>query len=85
MRVYNQYIVSLAVAFSIVNVSMAATGQASLDLHFMVLVIVSLVITLLSVLFSPRSRRALSVVGSAFFAGFLVVLTLRMIDILGGA
>ena len=84
MRIYNQYLTTLAVVFTLVNVSMAALGQSSLDAHFTVLVLASLVVTLLFAAFSPRARRALSAISVAFFAGFLVIVALRVVDILKG-
>ena len=84
MRVYNRYILSLALLFTAINGIMAALGQTSIDFYFTVLLIASLVVTLLYVYFSPRVRRALSSIAMAFFAGFLVIVALRVIDILYG-
>jgi hypothetical protein len=85
LRIYNRYLATLAVVFTAVNVSMAAVGQSSLDAHFTVLVLAALVVSLLFASFSPRARRALSAASIAFFAGFLVIVALRVVDILKAA
>ncbi len=84
MRIYNRYLASLAVVFTVVNVSMAALGESTLEAHFTVLVLASLVVTLLFASFSPRARRALSAIGAAFFTGFLVIVAFKVMDILRG-
>ncbi|MBI4294884.1 MAG: hypothetical protein HY669_01805 [Chloroflexi bacterium] len=82
MRIYNRYILALALLFSIINISMAALGQRSFDVYFTMLVIASLMVTSLFVYFSPGVRKALNAIGFAFFAGFLVIVTLKVIDLL---
>ena len=85
MRIYNRYILTLALLFTIINVIMISLGQKSLDVYFAVLAIASLVVSLLYVHFSPGARRALNAVAVAFFAGFLVVVALKVINIVYGA
>ena len=84
MRIYNRYLASLAVVFTVVNVSMAALGESTLEAHFTVLVLASLVVTLLFASFSPRARRALGANGAAIFTGFLVIVAFKVVDILRG-
>lgn len=85
MRIYNRYILSLALIFTVINVTMAALGQTSLDVYFAALAIAALVVTLLYVHISPKARRTLNAVAIAFFAGFMAVVTLKVIDILYSA
>jgi len=82
LRIYNRYILSLALLLSAINITMIALGQRNIDAYFAVLAIASLAVTLLFVYFSPRARKALNAVAYAFFAGFLVVVALRVIDII---
>ena len=82
MRIYNRYIIALALLFTVINVTMITSVQTSLDTYFAVLVIAALVVTLLFVYLSNSARKALNAVAFAFFAGFLAVVALKVIDIL---
>ncbi len=84
MRVYNRYLMTLALVFTAVNVIMSTLDESTLDLHFTVLVVASLLVTLLFAFLNPRARRALSAISAAFLGGFLVVVALRVVDILKG-
>lgn len=83
MKAYNRYILGLALVFCIVNGLMLISGENSLDIHFAVLVIASLVTTLVFVHFSPRTKKMLNSIAFAFFTGFLVMVALRIWDIVG--
>lgn len=84
MRVYNKYIVSLAVATSLVNILLATFGQNDLSIYFTINVIVYLVITLLYVYLNPRARGALNSISVVLFAGFMVIVTLNVMEIISG-
>lgn len=76
---------ALAVLFSVINVIMAIGDKKSLDAHFTVLVIASLMVTLLFAYFSPKVRKTLNALTFAFFVGFLVIVVLRARDVLVGS
>ncbi len=82
MRIYNRFIATLAVSFTLVTVIMAAYRVRSLDAYFAVYTIVLLVLTALYMFFSPRARRALNGVGMSAFGGFMVVVIVKVIEIL---
>ncbi len=84
MRVYNKYIVALALAAGLVNTLLAAFGQNDLSIYFTVKAIVYLVITLLYVYFNPRARRALNTISLMLFAGFMVIVVLNVMEIISG-
>ncbi len=84
MRVYNKYIVSLALAAGLVNTLLAAFGQNDLSIYFTVNAIAYLVITLLYVYFNPRARRALNTISVVLFAGFMVIVVLNVMEIISG-
>lgn len=62
---------------------MAVAGQQSIDVYFTVTVIAYLVISLLYVYFNPRARRLLSTVGVVLFGGFLVIVAMKVMEVLG--
>lgn len=82
MRVFNRLIISLVIAFGVANTVMGFTGQTDLSVYYIVDAIVFLVITLLYVYLNPRTRGALNAVSAIVFAGFLVVVILKVIEIL---
>ncbi|MBN2098512.1 MAG: hypothetical protein JW753_02835 [Dehalococcoidia bacterium] len=84
MRIYNRYILYLAIAAAVLNTALAFAGQEGLGVYFAVNVIAYLVITLLYVYLNPRARRALDTIGYILFSGFLVVVAIEVAGILSG-
>ena len=84
MSIYNRYIISLVLTSCVINTALAFFGQNDLTLYFILNIIAFLVITLLYVYLNPRARRALNTIGVVFFAGFMVVVVLKITEILSG-
>ena len=84
MRVYNNFIATLALAFALITAVMASYEVNTLDSYFTVYTIALLVTTALYVTFSPKARRALSLVGMVAFGGFLIVVAIKVVEILSG-
>ena len=82
MRVYNTYILSLVLAASVINIFLAFLGQKDIQVYFVINIITYLVITLLHVYLNPRARQALNAIGAVLFAGFMVIVSLKVIDII---
>jgi len=82
LRIYNKYVVSLVLAFSLINTLLAFFGQNDLGIYFTLDIITYLVITLLYVYLNPRARRALNTVTIVLFAGFIVIVAIRIMEIL---
>jgi hypothetical protein len=82
MRIFNRLVISLALAFGVINVVLAQIGQKDISVYFIVNVIAFLIITLLYVHLNPRARGALNGVSGVVFAGFLVIVALKVIEIL---
>ena len=84
MRIFNRYVVSLALAAGLVNTLLAFFGQNDLSIYFTVNALVYFVITLLYVHLNPRARRALNTISMVLFAGFMVIVALNAMEILSG-
>jgi len=84
LRIYNKYIVSLTLIGCLINSLLAFWGQDNLEIYFVINIIAYLVITLLYAYLNPRARRALNIVGAVLFAGFVVIVSLKVIEILSG-
>lgn len=84
MRIYNKYILSLAVSACLINVILAFSGQDDLAIYFITNIVAYLVITLLYAYLNPRARQALNTIGAVSFAGFIVVVALKAIEIWTG-
>jgi len=84
LRIYNKYIVSLALASSLINILLAFFGQNDLEIYFIINILTYLIITLLYIYFNPRARRALNTIGVVLFAGFMVIIAFEVMEILSG-
>ncbi len=84
MRIYNKYVISLTLASCLINTLLAFVGQNNLEIYFTVNIIAFLVITLLYVYLNPRARKALSTAGAVLFAGFMVIVVIKAIEIVSG-
>ena len=84
MKIYNSYIIFLALFLTLTTVILAAFGQDNLDVYYTTYVIEALALTEIYVYLSPKARRGLNVVGVILFAGFLVIVGLAVADIMRG-
>ena len=84
MRIYNRYIVFLALASGLINISLALFGQNDLGIYFAINIIAYLVITLLYTYLNPRARRALNTVTAVLLAGFMVIIFFNVMNLLLG-
>jgi len=82
LRIYNKYIVSMALASCLINTLLAFFGQNDLIIYFTVNIFAYFAITLLYVHLNPVVRRALNRVAAVFFAGFVVILVFKAMEIL---
>ena len=85
MRVYNRLVIYLALAFTLINLVLAFTGQDDLQLYFILDIIAYLVISLLYVYLNPRARGALTAIAAVLFASFMVILVVNVLGILRAA
>lgn len=82
MKIYNSYILIIAILLLLTTVILVALGQNSLDVYYSIYVIEALIITELYVYFNARARRGLNFISAVLFAGFLFIVSLRVITIL---
>ena len=83
MKLYNSYILIVAVLLLLTTVILAAIGQEALDVYYTIYILEALVVTELYVYFNSKARRGLSLVSAILFGGFLVIVSLEVIKILG--
>ena len=84
MRVYNKYVLTLAISSGVVNSLLAFLGQGDLEFYFIASTTVYLAVTLLYVYLNPRARKALSTIGIVLFGGFIVTVALKAMEIVTG-
>ncbi len=82
MKIYNNYILIVAILFLLTTIILVATGQNSLDIYYTVYIIEALIVTELYVYFNAKARRGLNLVSAILFAGFLFIVALQVIKIL---
>ena len=83
MKIYNSYILIVAALLLLTTVILAAMGQEALDVYYTIYIIEALVVTELYVFLNPKARRGLSLISAILFSGFLFVVSLEVIKILG--
>ncbi len=83
MKIYNSYILIVAALLLLTTVILAVIGQEALDVYYTIYIIEALVVTELYVFLNPKARRGLSLVSAILFGGFVFVVSLEVIKILG--
>ena len=83
MKIYNSYILIVAALLLLTTVILAAMGQEALDVYYTIYILEALVVTELYVFLNPKARRGLSLISAILFSGFLFVVSLEVIKILG--
>jgi hypothetical protein len=82
VSVYDRYLATLALLFTATTVLLAAYSQHPLDLYFSLYLIEYLAVTLVFAYLHPEARRQLSFLGCFLFAGFVVIVAMKVFQIL---
>ena len=82
MKIYNRYILIVAILLLLTTVILIATGQNSIDIFYTVYIIEAFIVTELFVYFNTKARRGLALLSYILFGGFVVVLCAEAIKIL---
>ena len=81
MKIYNNYILAVAIALLVTTIILAATGQHPLDLYYTLYIIEAFIVTELYIHFSAKAKRGLNQISLILFGGFLAVVALQVIKI----
>jgi hypothetical protein len=82
LRIYNRLLLFLAGAFALIDILLALGGQKDISIYFVVNAIAYLIITLLFTYLNPRARGVLNSLSLVIFAGFAVVVAIKVLDVL---
>ena len=82
MKVYNNYILTVAVLLLLTTIILIGLGQNALDVYYTIYILEALIVTELYVYLNAKARRGLNLVSIILFGGFLVIVSLRVIEIL---
>ncbi len=82
MRMYNRYIITVAILLIVTTAILAAFGINSLGIYYVIYIIEAFIVTELYKQFSPRARRGLNIVSIILFGGFLPVIILQFVKLL---
>lgn len=82
MKIYNRYILSVALLLLLTTVILIGTGQSSLDIYYTVYVLEALIITELYAYFNNKARRGLTYVSTMLLGGFVIGLCFQVFKIL---
>lgn len=82
MKIYNSYILTVAILLLLTTIILVGIGQNSLDIYYTIYVLEALVVTELYVYFSTKARRGLNLVSILLFGGFTFIISQQVIKIL---
>jgi len=82
MKIYNNYILIIAILLLLTTVILVAMGQNALDVYYSIYIIEALIVTELYVYFNAKARRGLNLVSAILFGGFLFIVSSQVIRIL---
>ncbi|MFH1169226.1 MAG: hypothetical protein V1691_00890 [Chloroflexota bacterium] len=82
MKLYNSYIIMVAVLFLLTTIVLIAIGQESLGVFYTIYIIEALALTELYMYFNSKARHSLALVSSILFGGFILILCLQVFRIL---
>jgi len=82
VKIYNNYILSLAIPLLLTTVILAALGQESIEIYFVLYILEAFVVTEIYVHLNAKARRGLNSVGILLFAGFMIIVVQKIIAIL---
>jgi len=82
LKVYNNYILTVAVLLLLTTIILIGLGQNALDVYYTIYILEALIVTELYVYLNAKARRGLNLVSIILFGGFLVIVSLRVIEIL---
>ena len=84
MKVFDRYILLLAVLLLSTTVVLAAAGEDRIDLYFAAYLIECLVVTLFFAHINRAGRRALGIICIGLFLGFAFIVIKRILEIVLG-
>jgi len=82
MKMYNGYILTVAILLLLTTVILVALGQNYLENYYIAYIVEALIVTEIYVHFNAKARRALNLVNTMLFGGFLVILSVEVVKIL---
>lgn len=82
MRIYNNYILTVAMLLLITTPILVAMGQNSLEVFYTVFIIEALVVTELYVYLSGKVRRQLNLVSVILFGNFSLIVLANIVKLL---
>ncbi len=82
MRIYNNYILTVALLLLVTTPILVAMGQNSLEVFYTVFIIEALVVTELYVYLSGKVRRQLNLVSIILFGNFSLIVLANIVKLL---
>ncbi len=84
MRVPARYLLSLAVTYTVTNVTLSVYN-ASLDLYVSIYIVEYFILTLLHSPLNPKTQKITNIISYGLFSVFILILTLKTLQILGAS
>lgn len=84
MRVYDRYVLCLVTISCLMNTLLAFSGQENLSIYLIVNIICFLVLSLIFMPSNPKAKKTFNALNMIYFAGFLVIVAIKFINVISG-
>jgi len=85
LRIQERYLLSLTFTFTLTTVALAFLNGNQLDLFISLYIVEYFILTLLHAPFKIKVQKILNLMGYGFFAVFIAIVMLKVLEILFGA
>jgi hypothetical protein len=84
LKISERYIISLTSAYALTTFALSFYTASGLDLFVSLYIVEYFILTLLHSPFNPKAQKSINIIGYALFAVFIVIVTLKVLEILVG-
>jgi len=85
LRVFERYLLSLSLTYSLTTVLLSFYAASTLDLYVSVYIVEYFILTLLNSPLKPQTQKVTNILGYILFAVFIVIVALKVLEILGAS
>ena len=84
LKISERYIISLTTTYALTTFALSFYTASELDLFVSLYIVEYFILTLLHSPFNPKAQKTVNIIGYALFAVFIVIVTLKVLEILVG-
>ena len=84
LKISERYIISLTSTYALTTFALSFYTASALDLFVSLYIVEYFILTLLHSPFNPKAQKNINIIGYTLFAVFIVIVTLKVLEILVG-